>query len=101
MAITGISPLQVNGSSVVQKPQQTTASSLVKETGKTFEQMLSTLNESQLTSDSYVEKLAMGESVDLHDVMLNLEQNDVQFRVTLAIRDHLVDAYREIMRMQV
>jgi flagellar hook-basal body complex protein FliE len=30
-----------------------------------------------------------------------MEQTDIQFRVAMAIRDKLVDAYREVMRMQV
>jgi flagellar hook-basal body complex protein FliE len=102
MAIPAISLTQVYGNQAARQVQQpTSATSSLEQTGKTFEQMLSALNDSQVTSDGYVEKLAMGESVDLHDVMLNLEQNDVNFRVTLAIRDHLVDAYREMMRMQV
>ena len=110
MAISPVSPLQVGSQAVTKtqtdrdlrlRPQQAASTSVAQQTGKTFEQMLSALNDSQLTTDAYVEKLAMGESVDLHDVMLNLEQNDVQFRVALAIRDHLVEAYREMMRMQV
>lgn len=102
MAIPGITTTQVYGNQVARQVQQpTSATRALEQTGKTFDQMLSALNESQTSADAYVEKLAMGESVDLHDVMLNLEQNDVNFRVTLAIRDHLVDAYREMMRMQV
>ena len=47
------------------------------------------------------DKLAGGEDVDLHQVMIAAEENDVNFRVALAIRDRLVDAYREVMRMNV
>jgi flagellar hook-basal body complex protein FliE len=63
--------------------------------------MLNSLNESQLKADDLVQKLALGENVDLHTVMIGLEENDVNFRVALAIRDKLVEAYHEIMRMQV
>lgn len=68
---------------------------------KTFEQVLSALNQSQQQSDDLVQKLSLGENVDLHQVMIGLEENDVNFRVALAIRDRLVDAYREVMRMQI
>jgi flagellar hook-basal body complex protein FliE len=63
--------------------------------------MLSSLNQSQQNSDALVEKLARGENVDLHTVMIGLEENNVNFNVALGIRDKLVEAYREIMRMQV
>jgi flagellar hook-basal body complex protein FliE len=63
--------------------------------------MLDSLNQSQSQSDDLVKQLSLGENVDLHQVMLNLQENDVNFNVALAIRDKLVDAYREVMRMQV
>lgn len=63
--------------------------------------MLNTLNQSQLNTDSLVEQMARGEDVDLHTVMIAMEENNVNFNVALGIRDKLVEAYREIMRMQV
>ena len=48
-----------------------------------------------------MEQLARGEDVDLHTVMIALEENNVNFNVALGIRDKLVEAYREVMRMQV
>ncbi len=81
--------------------QKTSASGNTRQVAQTFESMLSSLNQSQLNSDELVQKMAQGESVDLHTVMIGLEENNVNFNVALGIRDRLVDAYREIMRMQV
>lgn len=66
-----------------------------------FNQMLDSLNKSQGDSDALIQKLAAGEEVDLHQVMIASEQTDISFRVALAIRDKLVEAYREVMRMSV
>jgi flagellar hook-basal body complex protein FliE len=66
-----------------------------------FDQLLSSLTQSQNQSDDLIQQLAGGGSVDLHQVMIGLEENDINFRVTMAIRDKLVDAYKEVMRMQV
>ena len=88
----------INGAANVSKPA---ASGSVEQAGKSFQKMLSSLNQSQTNSDNLVQKLALGEDVDLHQVMIGLEENDVNFRVSLAIRDKLVDAYREVMRMQI
>ena len=81
--------------------QKPSASSGTKQVAQTFENMLSTLNQSQQNSDDLIQKLAQGENVDLHTVMIGMEENNVNFNVAIGIRDKLVDAYREIMRMQV
>jgi flagellar hook-basal body complex protein FliE len=81
--------------------QPAPASSNTKEIAQSFENMLSSLNESQLNTDALIQKLAQGEDVDLHTVMIGMEENNVNFNVALGIRDRLVEAYREIMRMQV
>ncbi len=66
-----------------------------------FSQVLDSLNQSQTESDTLVQKMASGEDVDLAQVMIATEENDINFRVAMSIRDKLVDAYREVMRMNV
>ncbi len=68
---------------------------------QSFGDMLSSLNQSQKNADGLMQQLAQGENVDLHTVMIGMEENNVNFNVALGIRDRLVEAYREIMRMQV
>lgn len=85
----------------INSTQKSSASSNTQQIAKSFEEMLTNLNQSQLNSDNLVEQLSRGEDVDLHTVMISLEENNVNFNVALGIRDKLVEAYREIMRMQV
>jgi flagellar hook-basal body complex protein FliE len=82
----------------VQKPS---ASDSTTQITQSFGDMLTALNQSQENSDALVEKMAKGEDVDLHTVMIGLEENSINFNVAVGIRDKLVDAYREVMRMQV
>ena len=99
-----IQPIQLNPLSTLRElsaSQKPASSSNTKLAAETFENMLTSLNQSQLNSDGLIEKLAQGESVDLHTVMIGMEENNVNFNVALGIRDRLVEAYREIMRMQV
>ena len=91
---TTIAP-QIN--SAVKSPQQNT----LKDVGKTFDSMLQNLSESQNYSDNLMSKLAAGEDVDLHQVMIAADQTDISFKVAMGIRDKLVDAYKEISRMNV
>lgn len=98
-----IPPVSISSVYRASEPQSVPkpASANLQSVTRTFEEMLNSLNESQLKADDLVQKLALGENVDLHTVMIGLEENDVNFRVALAIRDKLVEAYHEIMRMQV
>jgi len=88
----------LHGTDSIQKPS---VSNSTKPVSQTFEDVLSSLNQSQLNADSLMQQLAQGENVDLHTVMIGMEENNVNFNVAMGIRDRLVDAYREIMRMQV
>jgi len=68
---------------------------------QSFAQALSQLSESQSGSDELLQRLATGEDLDIHQVMIAAEETDVNFKVALAIRDRLVEAYHEVMRMSV
>jgi flagellar hook-basal body complex protein FliE len=101
MPIQPVSPNAIPSIPELGSSQKSSASSSTKPVAQTFENMLASLNQSQLSSDALIEKLAQGENVDLHTVMIGMEENNVNFNVALGIRDRLVEAYREIMRMQV
>jgi flagellar hook-basal body complex protein FliE len=45
--------------------------------------------------------LAAGEDVDIHQVMIAADQADISFKIAIGIRDKLVDAYKEVSRMNV
>lgn len=44
---------------------------------------------------------ARGENVELHDVLIKIEEAEVAYKTMIGIRNKLVDAYREIVRMGV
>lgn len=76
-----------------------------KSGGEGFAEALKTavskVNDNQLAADSAVEKLQTGESRNLHEVMIAMEKADISMRLLLQVRNKVVDAYQEIMRMQV
>ncbi len=45
--------------------------------------------------------LATGEAKDLHSVVIAAEKASIAFQLTLQIRNKALEAYQEIMRMQV
>ncbi|WP_257985474.1 flagellar hook-basal body complex protein FliE [Bacillus sp. V5-8f] len=59
------------------------------------------VNEAQAVSDNFTEKLARGENVDLHQVMIASQKASVMMQATLEVRNKVVEAYQEMMRMNV
>ncbi|MCX6079921.1 MAG: flagellar hook-basal body complex protein FliE [Chloroflexi bacterium] len=101
MQIPAIRPTAIPVIPELGSTPKTSASDSTKAVTQTFENMLNSLNQSQVNSDNLVQQLSQGDNVDLHTVMIGMEENNVNFNVALGIRDKLVDAYREVMRMQV
>ncbi len=66
-----------------------------------FSKLLSEANGQQIASDKAIEQLASGQTDSIHDVVLSVAKADLSFRLVLEIRNRLVEAYQEVMRMQV
>ncbi|WP_421384581.1 flagellar hook-basal body complex protein FliE [Bacillus salacetis] len=57
------------------------------------------VNTSQKESDMLTEKLARGGNVDLHQVMIASQKASITLQTTMEVRNKVVEAYQEIMRM--
>jgi flagellar hook-basal body complex protein FliE len=66
-----------------------------------FSQQLSEVNNQLQIADHGVQQLAAGEAGNLHQVMINLEQAKTSLQLVMQVRNHLLDAYREVLQMQV
>jgi flagellar hook-basal body complex protein FliE len=62
---------------------------------------LNNVNDLQNLSDKKTEALALGQINDLHDVMITAQKASVTLEATVEIQRKVIDAYNEIMRMQV
>jgi flagellar hook-basal body complex protein FliE len=52
-------------------------------------------------ADKEVEKLAKMESDDVSSTMMAIEKADLTFQLMMQVRNKIIDAYQEIMRLQV
>ncbi|MFN0007779.1 MAG: flagellar hook-basal body complex protein FliE [Planctomycetota bacterium] len=52
-------------------------------------------------NDHLVDDFVTGKVEDFHEIALRLKQSELSFRFTMEVRNKLVDAYREVMRMSV
>ncbi len=59
------------------------------------------LTRAESNSNDAVERLVMGEDIDIHEVVLATEMESLAFELMLNVRNKLVEAYQEVFRMQV
>lgn len=52
-------------------------------------------------ADGAAMKVLAGDAGSLHHAMISLEKADISFRTLLQVRNRVLEAYQEIMRMQV
>ena len=52
-------------------------------------------------ADHAIQELAAGEEKDIHKTMIALEKAEISFQLMMQVRNKIIRAYEEIMRMQV
>lgn len=68
--------------------------------GDLLKQALQEVNQVSAQADNEARNLMTGESADMHTAMLAVQKADLSFQMMMAVRSKLIDAYREVMRMQ-
>ncbi len=63
--------------------------------------MVKNVNDIQVRADQSIQDFVTGQSKGLHEVMLAVEKASISFQFLNQVRNKAVDAYHEIMRMQV
>ena len=58
-------------------------------------------NQHQIQADTQIQNLLQGKTDNIQDVVMTMAKADLSFRMVLELRNKLMDAYQEIMRMQV
>ena len=62
---------------------------------------MSKVNNLQKDANFAIEKLASGKTKNIHETMLAVENAHLAFKAMNQVRTKVIDAYREIMRMQI
>ncbi len=57
-------------------------------------------NNDQLVSDTAVQDFATGKTDNVEQVVLAMANADMSFQLFMEIRNHLIDSYNDLMRMQ-
>lgn len=63
--------------------------------------MLNETNDLQKDAEAAEIEFALGEAENTHDLQIALQKANLALQYTVAVRDKMIDAYKEIMNMSV
>jgi len=66
---------------------------------KTLTTSLKKVNEMQMEKNSMIEAFASGEQQNVHELMIQIQKAGLAVNMTSAVRNKIMTAYQEIMRM--
>lgn len=82
-------------------PDGSAPSKVQKDFGDILTSAIDQVNKDQIDGDLAIEKLQTGNAEHLHEVMIAVEEADVSLRMLVQMRNKALQAYDEIMRMQI
>lgn len=69
--------------------------------GELVAQGLAQVNDGLVATQVDMQRLAAGEVQNLHQLMIRLEESRISFQLMLQVRNRLLEAYQDVMRMQI
>lgn len=76
-----------------------------KEAGKSFADTLkdavADVNQAQQIADVKMQEIATGKNHNIPEVMIAAEKADISLKLMVQVRNKIIEAYQEIMKMQV
>jgi flagellar hook-basal body complex protein FliE len=101
---TAVSAVQPLAESATTLAPQSAIPDLAPPDGVSFDTLVSgieALNQRLVASSDAVHNIALGQVDNLHQVMMAGEQTRLAFDLMLQVRGKILDAYQELVRMQV
>jgi flagellar hook-basal body complex protein FliE len=68
--------------------------------GQMLDNLVSSVNAKQAEADKITQNVLMGDSGQLHQSVLAMQEASVSFSLMVQVRNKLVESYQELMRMQ-
>jgi flagellar hook-basal body complex protein FliE len=67
----------------------------------TLKDAVNSVNTMQKQSDVEMQKISTGKSDNIHEVMIAAEKADIALKLMVQMRNKMIEAYQDIMKMQV
>lgn len=62
---------------------------------------LAKVNDDLIGAEELTQDFALGKNVELHQVVIAMEQASLALQLTIQVRNKIIEAYQEVSRMQV
>jgi len=94
----------------IQAPRPSTEGTLGKPQDKTqgdrsfgdiLKASIDEVNRLQGKANHAIEELTTGQTKNIHETMIALEKAEISFKLMIEVRNKILDAYQEVMRMGV
>jgi flagellar hook-basal body complex protein FliE len=82
-------------------PSESLASTSPSGFGAVLAQQFERVNSDLSVAETSLQRLSAGEPVELHDVMIALETARIGVQTMVQVRNRMVEAYQDLMRMQI
>lgn len=69
--------------------------------GRLITDGLQQVNRQLVAGQTALQQLALGDAQQLHQVMLRLEESRLSFQLMMQVRNRLLEAYQDVMKMPV
>ncbi|MBI5815131.1 MAG: flagellar hook-basal body complex protein FliE [Nitrospinae bacterium] len=63
----------------------------------TLSDAIKEVNDMQINADKAIEDLVTGKSKNIHETMITLSKAEVAMKLTLQVRNKVIEAYKEVM----
>lgn len=67
--------------------------------GQLLQMAIKSINETSISANEAIKKLAAGQNIELHNVVLAAQKSYLTLQLALQIKNKITEAYQEIMRM--
>lgn len=92
---------EIHNATQIARTNRSSASSTAKDIVGSFGEMFDQVNKAQIQADRKIEGLVTGQNKDIPGTMIAMEKADTSMKMVMAVRNKVVSAYEEMMRMQV
>jgi flagellar hook-basal body complex protein FliE len=87
--------------STLSRQELGSAEGSAKSFSETLKDAVNHVNTLQKSADTAMQQVATGENKNVAEVMIQTEQADIALKLMMQVRNKIIEAYQEVMRMQV
>ncbi|SET41962.1 flagellar hook-basal body complex protein FliE [Salinibacillus kushneri] len=91
----------LNQEASMQNANRTTPFKAQQNFADSLKNAINQVNDAQIESDQKTKALAAGEIDNLHDVMIAAQKSSVMLQTAVEVQSKAVEAYKQVMRMQI